>query len=395
MKAIFVHDHPFYSDGSLYYSDKLPYGTWQRYLEHFDELTVFARLSADAACLEKQPLSSGPKVRFLFGQNISSLNGVLNVRRAEKRRLERLVVDHDAVISRLPSEYGLLAVAIAKKIGKPYIIEVVGCPWDALWNYGSLKPKVYAPFLTMRMKRAVAEAGCVSYVSQDFLQNRYPAKDNAIVAAISNVEISESSDSILVKRIGRIKQNKPKVIFGLIGSLKTRYKGVHTAINALSLLSSHLFDFELHVLGSGEIEPYKKMAEKLGIAEKIFFDGTLPSGIAVSNWLDKIDVYLQPSFQEGVPRALIEAMSRGCPSLASSAGGIPELLDEGCTFKPGDVKLLANLLKLKSCDISWREVQAIRNFKISKKYSKNILDNRRTKLFNEFVDSVEQTNERK
>ena len=56
--------------------------------------------------------------------------------------------------------------------------------------------------------------------------------------------------------------------------------------------------------------PWMQEAKKMNVSNFIQFDGTLPSGQKVYDWLDEVDIYLQPSFQEGLPRALIEAMSR-------------------------------------------------------------------------------------
>ena len=70
------------------------------------------------------------------------------------------------------------------------------------------------------------------------------------------------------------------------------------------------------------------------------FNGVLPSGQPVLNWLDDIDIYVQPSFQEGLPRALVEAMSGGRPAFASTTGGIPELLPADCLHCPGDAARL-------------------------------------------------------
>ena len=48
----------------------------------------------------------------------------------------------------------------------------------------------------------------------------------------------------------------------------------------------------------------------------------------VFEWLDTIDLYVQPSLTEGMPRAAIEAMSRGCPVVVSDVGGLKNLVDK-------------------------------------------------------------------
>lgn len=387
MKAIFVHDHLFYRSDNRVYSDKLPYSIWQRYLNHFDLITVFSRYSNETIDISKQPLSSGENVFFEFAPNISSLRAMFSKKKEQKKRLEKLILKHDVVISRLPSQYGLMAVELANKFNKKLVVEVVGCAWDALWNYGSLKAKIYAPILTYRMKKAVKNADFISYVSQEFLQSRYSAPKRAVTVSVSNVEIPLLNEDILKKRLEKIELKNEKIVFGLIGSFKTKYKGIHNAIPVLGKLSKKYPNLEFRILGSGNPDEYIEMAKQYNIEDKVFFDGVLPSGEAVFKWLDNIDIYIHPSYQEGVPRALIEAMSRGCPSIASTAGGIPELLDKNLTFNSGDENKFYEILEKNIFSIEWRIKQAKKNFEKSKEYQKNILDKRRFDFFEKVKNS--------
>lgn len=384
MKVLFAHDHYFLDAGGVVYSQIYPHLIWQRYLQHFDGITVVGRRAAQNTTVRGLSVSSGPGVSFVFGENVASLRSIFRTRARERQRLIDMLGSHDAVIARLPSEYGLLAIDAAATCHKVCLVEVVGCAWDALWNYGTFTAKAYAPLMYARMRAAVGKARFVLYVSQSFLQGRYPHGAEANTAAVSNVEITSASDEVLHSRLARIASKTGPTIFGLIGSLKARYKGVQTALEALAGLSKVRSDFAFRVLGGGDARKYVAIAERLGIGEKVTFDGTLPGGAAVMDWLDRIDVYLQPSFQEGVPRALIEAMSRGCPALGSTAGGIPELLDPSCMFAPGRSGAMARLLE-RSFDREWRREQALRNFRVSKNYTKDILDQRRTKLLEQFA----------
>ncbi len=81
--------------------------------------------------------------------------------------------------------------------------------------------------------------------------------------------------------------------------------------------------------------------------------------------------YIQPSKQEGLPRALIEAMNKACPALGARTAGIPELLSEECIFKPGSVSQIVEIIKL--IDQQWLIREAGMNFEASKDYLKPIL----------------------
>ena len=54
--------------------------------------------------------------------------------------------------------------------------------------------------------------------------------------------------------------------------------------------------------------------------------------------LDECDIYLQPSLQEGLPRSVIEAMSRGCACIGAATAGIPELLESEYVVKRKSVQ---------------------------------------------------------
>jgi glycosyltransferase involved in cell wall biosynthesis len=387
MRAIFVHDHRFVVRAQVH-STVYPYDTWRRYLQVFDELTVLGRRADDEPGTGSLSVSSGPGVRFHFGEGLASLASLLRLGGRENGHITRLIAEHDAVIARLPSEYGLAAVGAARTLRKACLVEVVGCARDAYWNYGSVAAKLYTPVAVARMRKAVGAADFVSYVTESFLQRRYPAKAGAVTAAISNVEIEDLPASVLAARLRRIRASEGRVVFGLIGSLKTRYKGVQTAIVALGGLDRAGRDFELRVLGGGDTSAYQRLAERTGIGGRVSFDGTLPGGRAVWKWLDGVDVYLQPSLQEGLPRALIEAMSRACPAVASSAGGIPELLDRGSMFPPGDAPAMAELIRTQALDPAWREAQAARNFEAAGRYTRTVLNRERGELLRALVDAV-------
>jgi glycosyltransferase involved in cell wall biosynthesis len=102
----------------------------------------------------------------------------------------------------------------------------------------------------------------------------------------------------------------------------------------------------------------------------------------VFEFMDEIDIYIQPSKQEGLPRAIVEAMSRGCPVIASNIAGIPELISKDALFTPGKIIELKELiLSLKKEKL---KVWAIENFERSKNFQTEILNNKRLSFYNEF-----------
>jgi glycosyltransferase involved in cell wall biosynthesis len=134
-------------------------------------------------------------------------------------------------------------------------------------------------------------------------------------------------------------------VLGTIGTLRTRYKGIQTVLEALRKLRSSGLDLSYRILGPGSPEPWQRLADHLGVLDLVAFDGTRSAGKQVCEWLDGIDLYLQPSFTEGLPRGMIEAMSRGVACVGSTCGGIPELLPNDRLHEPGDVAALTAIIR--------------------------------------------------
>ncbi len=93
----------------------------------------------------------------------------------------------------------------------------------------------------------------------------------------------------------------------------------------------------------------------------------------VFNWLETIDIYTQPSRQEGLPRALIEAMSRGLPAFGARTAGIPELLEKEFIFS----NTKYNIDEICSILVGFSKEkmlsQSIYNFNEAKKVQKRVL----------------------
>jgi glycosyltransferase involved in cell wall biosynthesis len=387
-ELVFAHDYAFLhgADGAVY-SDRGDW-TWHRYLEFADRVTVVSRARELAEDIPQDALTlvSGPDIGYAA---IPSLSGPLARyanRREATRRLRSALTGADALIARLPSEIGSLAIRVAERMSKPWGVEVVTCTWDALWNYGTWQGKVYAPISWWSTKRLVRRADFAVYETQAFLQGRYPARGAMVGCPI--VELPEVPRSVLDQRLRTIETWAPPLRLGLIGALSVGFKGIDTAIEALRRERGRLPEFELRILGAGDPRRWQKLAEDAGLQAHVHFDGALPAGEAVNRWLDAIDLYVQPSFQEGLPRGTLEAMSRGCPALASTAGGLPELFEPEELHRPGDAERLGGLIVRAATDREWQAAQARRNFEVARRYSKPELDRVRTEFWREFAGTV-------
>lgn len=349
MKLLYVHDNIYQQcpDGLVYSPGQFPYVYWRKFLKHFDHINVAGRGVGLNDEINKLNISSGENVSFTLFPNINTPLGRLKYIASVNKRLQQVVAESDAVIVRAVSDLGWLAYKHAKRMNKPIAMEMAACAWDSTWHHGNRLGKIYAPIRYVRDRIIARNADYVMYVSQEFLQKRYPT--NGQTGNASNVFIKTPSKDKIEQRLTAIK-NKEEVltrpnVIGLVGNLDNKIKGVADTLEALSIVERQKPGcFTFRHLGPGKQKSYKKLAKKLGIADHVHFDGMIQSGQAVLDWMEQLDLYLQPSYQEGVPRATIEAMSTACPVIASTAGGIPELIEEKWLVRPGDTQQLAEII---------------------------------------------------
>ena len=380
-----MHDHFFLRKDGKTYSNTFSSEVLRRYTDVFSEVTVVARYR-NTDDIGSVPVSDGKDIGFVLLESISSPSSYLYLRRQYEKMIKKLIEEHEAIIVRLPSELGLMTAKIAQNMKRKYLVEVAGCGWDAMVHYGGWQSKLYAPVLFFKMKKAVKKASFVSYVTKHFLQERYPASEDAETISVSNVMLPSMRDNVLAKRIAKIERVDRKIVFGTIANLDVKYKGIDTAIKALASVVPVNSEIEYRILGSGDPAPFEELAEGLGLKERVYFDGRKSGDQAIFGWLDDIDIYLQPSYQEGLPRALIEAMSRGCPAIGSSAGGIPELLSRDKVFPRGDAVQLEKTLKILMADRRAMSDAAKENFLRARQYQKDLIEPRRERFMSAYRD---------
>ncbi|WP_435400264.1 glycosyltransferase [Halomonas sp. RA08-2] len=391
MKIVFAHDHKFKNkDGVVFSSGSFPSYVWKRYLRICDQLTVVGRdgggeLDSSAGLA----VSSIDGVVFEFIPNLSNFRSLVFGNREALRVCMKVVSGSDGVIARLPSRVGMLFVREAIKQNKPYAIEVVADPAETFKHHGSWQGKVYAGVAARELKSALKNAPFSIYVTQNHLQKLYPA-ETGYVEACSNVEIKPVPRYILDRRLENYSNNANSPALGLIGNFSASYKGIDFAIRALAEVINEVNGCRLKIVGKGDPSAYVSLAESLGVSDRIDFVGALPAGEAIFQWLDSIDVYLQPSLSEGLPRALIEAMSRGCPAIASEVGGIPELLSKKQMVQPGDYKNLAKKIVDLLDDRNAQRHLATENFKKAESYYSSLIEERRSKFWLSFQRYVSE-----
>lgn len=378
MRAFFVHDNKFWEKGGTVYS----YGhfaydlLWKRYLKYFDEIIVGGRFYewSDDVC-SGTSVSSGENVSFVRLPDLASVSGLKKIHYA-RNAIRKHIGEADFVIARLPSQLGSIACTEARRLQKRYAVEVVGCARDAYMNH-SLRGRLVAPAMIHLEKRHVRQAPNVLYVSRHFLQGRYPNEKFNVGCPDTNIDcISQGVLDSRLRKINLLKSDG-EIRIGLVGSLDVRYKGHDTAIKALSLLVKDYPGITLNFLGGGSPSHWKEYAEQFGVAKQVVFCGSLPGGEPVLNWLDSIDIFIAPSLQETLGRALIEAMSRACPAIGGAGTAVSEQLPDDCIHDRENAEQLAQMIGYMLSHRQYMRLCAEENFVRAQKYSESILEERR------------------
>jgi glycosyltransferase involved in cell wall biosynthesis len=377
MTVAIVCEHRFRrsAGGEVYTQGPFSYAFWRRYLLVFDKVRVIARVDSRPATPQGMR-ADGPGVAFAEVPLYQGPWQFLLQRSAVRRSLFSAVGKHDAVILRVPSVLALQLEPWLRRRGGPFAVEVVGDPWDAL------SPGSYPHALREVFRRRIAAAqrhqcaaSCASlYVTARALQRRYPPNPATFSVACSDVHLPPDA-FVDAPRTAKAAPRPARVV--TVGSLDHLYKGPDLLIKAAAVCRGEGVDVRLIVAGGGRHqEALRKQAVKLGIGSAVCFRGQL-TGEEVRRELDAADLFVLPSRQEGLPRALLEAMARASPAVGSNVGGIPELLDSGALVAANDVRALASKIRELLASPARLAAFSERNLRVAREYEESRLERRR------------------
>jgi glycosyltransferase involved in cell wall biosynthesis len=381
MSASFFHDSKLKYDnkGIHYTSGSLNSKLFKRYVDIFNDVFVVTRATQinDYSEVIGHSVSSRRKVHF---SHINNLNIMSLLWGKNNQLIKQAIISTDISIIRLPSIIGIAAYITAIRYGQTVIIEMVGCPWDALWNYGKIRYKISAPLIYIINKAIIKHSNFVIYVTNSFLQKRYPTVGYSI--GCSDVQLPKLKPGDLKDRLAENIKNPPGFTNGInlstIANVSLNYKGQQYVIKAIKILKTKGYEINYHLIGAGSTKSLKKLAKKYGVEESLRFVGPLKH-TDVLDYFKKVDIYIQPSNVDAAPRVILEAFNKACPVIGSSTGGIPELLDKRYVFKRKNVNDLVD--KIENMINFGINDQAKRNYYQAVKFQDNYINNKRKKFY--------------
>lgn len=391
--VVFVTEARFIKDlkGNIYGDASFSHSLWDRYLQVFDGVFIIARVKTDVN-FEGNPLylSNSKNVSFIevphYIGPLEYLKKRRTVKKVIKDNVDRLA--DCKFICRVPGQISDLVISALKRTNKKYALEVVGDP-DDVFAPGTIKHPLRRYFrnkMVRSIKNNIQNASAVLYVTKKTLQNKYPVKNGTYSTYASDVKL-ESSETIKFSKKWQLKNT---INITSIGSLEQMYKAPDIVLEAINIVNTNNKKIEANLLWLGDGKFKKQMielAKEKGIEKNVSFIGNVNKQ-QVFEHLSNSDIFVLASRTEGLPRAIIEAMSIGIPVIGTKVGGIPELIEDSVLVEKNNAISLANKIKEIATNEDFYNQQAKRNLEEVKNYKEEFLSQRRLEFYNFIKDNL-------
>lgn len=387
MKLLLFLEHKFFiEDGKIISEKVISYDYLKRYLNVFEEVCLCARV------LDRKPITSicpivDSRISILPLPNYSSMDIIKHFNEC-KRIVTGNLSDIDCVIIRGPSSIALLAGSITFK--KPMGLELVINPETFFYTPQSnffLKVinAIKKQLFVISTKSLCKKVNGVSYVTAEYLQKKYPSRaalkgesEHYFETHYSSIDLKDSAYS------SEINVHNPDDTFVIAhtGWMVGDNKGHKDVIQVLRRLTEDGKDCKVVFIGDGpKLNEFKEYANKLGVLERVEFAGKKDSFEQIQELLSEAHLFLFPSINEGLPRAIIEALANSVPCVAYNSDGIPELLDEFNLVKPNDIEGLIEKVEYYIDHEEERVCTAKKGYGLSKQYNYEVLTKRRNDFY--------------
>jgi glycosyltransferase involved in cell wall biosynthesis len=352
-------------DGTIWASTPNGCSMWSQHLEVFSAVLVLARVAdvrePSSGCVQ----ASGDGISFCPLSPYSGFGGLIRNGQRVHAVVSRAVRACPAIIVRSPSPVAYLAARLAQFRRHPFGAHIVGDP-DQVFSAGAFRHPLRIPLrhaAAAAQRQVARDASVVMFVTMNVLQRKYPS--NGRVFSGSDVALDDSA--FIPERPLRRPEDHALTLI-TVASLDQPYKGIAVLLDAVGQLRRSGRLVKLLVVGDGALMgELQAQAQSLGISSNVEFLGQLDRE-GVQGALDRADVFVLPSLTEGLPRALLEAMARGLPALATTVGGIPELLPAECLVPPRNAGALARRLREIMATPTTLRAMAQRNQEVARAY---------------------------
>ena len=231
-------------------------------------------------------------------------------------------------------------------------------------------------------KRKYKKIIAVSEGVKNELIRYYRLPNEDIVVIPNGVDLEEFKPDLEKRRKIREKHGiEENEIVLMFSGHEFKRKGLEYIIRALPDVKEYV---KLLVVGKDNQNPYKELASKLGVLDKIIFAGFVPD---ISEYYAASDIFVFPTAYEAFSLATLEAVASGLPILATKVNGTEELIKEGYNgfFIKREPKDIAEKINISVEDENLRKQMSRNARKTAEKYSWDEVAKRTLKVYEEVV----------
>jgi glycosyltransferase involved in cell wall biosynthesis len=230
-----------------------------------------------------------------------------------------------------PDPSAMVMIRAGHDAGVPVIYQELGVPYHPP-DFAAY----YREFTTVL--RLCSEVAALSPKLVEYCREKLPISSRLSVLPIMSDEITNGN--------GAPPRSNGEINFGFAARLE-ELKGPIVLMEAFAATHDHVPDVRLKLAGEGSLRKrVSALARSLGVADHYDYNGVYKRPEERTSFMHDLDVFVLPSFTEGTPNSIVEAMANGKPIIASAVGGIPDMIDDdsGMLVPPGDARALAKAM---------------------------------------------------
>ncbi|WP_373531363.1 glycosyltransferase family 4 protein [Vampirovibrio sp.] len=266
-----------------------------------------------------------------------------------------------------------LVVALAKLFQKKVILHVHGAEFALFYQKCGLLRKKWLVFI-------LGICDCLIALSDQWKRDLHKISPGSDIRVVYNPTILR--DLSLESGLPHQKTSVQFLFMGRIG----KRKGVYDIVESMRQVQSE--HIQIHLYGDGDVAQLQKLVNETGLERSVKVCGWIDGSVKDATFRNA-DVLLLPSYNEGLPISVLEAMAYGLPVLATHVGGIPEAVTEGKNgflIAPGHCADLADRIERLASSVELRQKMGRAGYEMAAaRFSLPVIIQQLESLYDEFT----------
>lgn len=286
-------------------------------------------------------------------------------------------------IVQIEATYGIsflknsLFVILSKILGRKIILSIYGGQADNFYN--NLPPigKKYVKFILLCCHKIKVEFKR----GKKFFVEKFGLPESKIFILPNAVYLNKIPDE-------NVKPTEKELNLLFVGWI-LKEKGIFDLLKGIEILKQKGYKFKVKIVGpegkEGELKKVLDEIQKRNLIDIVEVTGK-KSSYELQNFYSDADIFILPSYAEGLPYVILEAMSYKLPIVSTRVGALPEVIEEGANgflVEPGNIKALTEKIEILAKNKNLREEIGRNNYeKIKNEYSMDHLVKKLANIYN-------------